>query len=160
LAAEVWAEDPEGAFTSALPSAAVLKPPEGEDWLETGRAAVAAEQVPPGRAATSLAPEKGAEETPDWRWGEDADDGGVQAGLESVSATTLDWPAMWRMVGENSAINDKCRCCRLDQGSERRLRAPTSGLWSVKTVKERPSSIKRKCLMAATTAESSLSNAL
>ncbi len=36
LAAEVWAEDPEGAYTSALPSAAVLRPPEGEDWLEIG----------------------------------------------------------------------------------------------------------------------------
>jgi hypothetical protein len=50
------------------------------------------------------------------------------AGLERASATTLDCPAMWRMTGANSAINDRWRCWRLEQGSYRRERAPTSGL--------------------------------
>ncbi len=80
---------------------------------------------------------------PDWRSVGAA--GVPQAGLERVSATKLDWQAMWRMVGENSTMNNKCRCCRPDHGSEYRLRAPTSGLWSVKIVKGRPYSMKRKC---------------
>ncbi len=92
LAAEVWTEDPEGAFTSVLPSAATLKPPEEEEWLETGRGVVAAELVPPEFAATPWAPGRGGEETPDWCKVGAA--GGTQAGLERVSATTLDWPAM------------------------------------------------------------------
>jgi hypothetical protein len=92
LAAEVWTEDPEGAFTSVLHSAATLRPPEGEDWLETGCEVAAAKQVPPEFAATLLAPGRGAEEPPDWREGGVV--GGTQAGLERVSATTFDLPAM------------------------------------------------------------------
>jgi hypothetical protein len=92
LAAEVWTENPEGAFTSVLPSAATLRPPEEEDWLETGREVAAAEQVPPESAATPRVPGRGAEEAPDWREGGVV--GGLQAGLERVSATTFDWPAM------------------------------------------------------------------
>ncbi len=42
------------------------------------------------------------------------------------------------MTGKNSAITDRLRCWLLEQGSERRERAPTSGLWSVKTVKGQP----------------------
>jgi hypothetical protein len=36
LAAKVWAEDPEGAFTSALPFAATLEPPVGRGVLAPG----------------------------------------------------------------------------------------------------------------------------
>ncbi len=92
LAAEVWTKDPEGAFTLVLPSAATLKPPEEEDWLRTGRGVDAAERVPPEFAATPRLPGGGGEETPDWR--EVGAAGGMQAGLERVSATTLDWQAM------------------------------------------------------------------
>jgi hypothetical protein len=52
LAAKVWTEDPEGTFTSVLPFAATLKPPEGEDGLASGWKAVGASLVPPELAAT------------------------------------------------------------------------------------------------------------
>jgi hypothetical protein len=51
LAAKVWAEDPEGAFTSALPFAATLEPPEGEGELAPGWATSGASWVPPEFAA-------------------------------------------------------------------------------------------------------------
>jgi hypothetical protein len=66
-------------------------------------------------------------------------------GRDSVSATTLCWPAMCLISAVNTAIADSCRCCRSDLGSETLDRAPTSGLWSIKTTKWQPSRIYRKC---------------
>jgi hypothetical protein len=63
LAAQVWTEDPEGAFTSALSFAATLKPPEEGEMLPSD-------------------------------WSEDGAAGVPLAGMERVSTTTLDWPAM------------------------------------------------------------------
>ncbi len=77
LAAKKGTEDPEGAFTSVPPSAATLLLPEGG-------------KTTAGAAFSDWA-EGGAARMP-------------PAGLERVSATTLDWPAMCRTVGENSAI--------------------------------------------------------
>jgi hypothetical protein len=109
-------------------------------------------------AATLLQPEGG--ECPSSDWAEQGAAGKLPVGLERVSATTFNWPAISRTVGENSAMKDRWRCCLPDQGSVRLLRAPSSGLWSVKMVKDRPSRIKQKCLMAATMANSSLSKAV
>ena len=48
--------------------------------------------------------------------------------LVSESATTLLTPETWRMSEVNSETYSRCRCCRADQGGERRWRAVTKGL--------------------------------
>jgi hypothetical protein len=50
------------------------------------------------------------------------------AGRDSVSATTLDGPAMWRISVENSALADNCCRWRSERGSETLDKAPTRGL--------------------------------
>jgi hypothetical protein len=84
LAAKVWAEDPVGTFTSALPFAAALEPPEEKGELTSGWVTGGADWVPPEFAAARWASGEGREPAPDW----------PDAGLERVSATTLDCPAM------------------------------------------------------------------
>ncbi len=64
-----------------------------------------------------------------------------EAGLESVSATMFNSPVIWRITGANLAMKERWRCWRADIGSERLCRAPTRGLWSVKTTKHLPSSM-------------------
>ncbi len=56
------------------------------------------------------------------------------AALETVvSAMMFGSPVMWRIEGANSATRERCHCWRAETGSDRLCRAPTRGLWSVKT---------------------------
>ena len=80
-------------------------------------------------------------------------------GRESASATTLSGPETWTMEEVNSVMKESWRVCRGER-SARLDRAPQSGLWSVKTVKRRPSRTWRKCLMARKTASNSRSKVL
>ena len=57
----------------------------------------------------------------------------------------------------NSDRKESCRCCRADVGGETRCTAEASGLWSVKSVKGRPSSKDLKCFTVAKAARSSRS---
>ena len=50
------------------------------------------------------------------------------AGLDSASATTFSFPAMWRKSAVNSEMKEKCLCCLAVQWSETRCRANVSGL--------------------------------
>ena len=78
--------------------------------------------------------------------------------LERASATGFSFPEMCRMTQSNSVMAERCRCWRLETGSDFFLMASTRGIWSVKTSNGTAS---RKCLkwrMAAWTARSSLSN--
>jgi hypothetical protein len=63
----------------------------------------------------------------------------VGGGLDKVSATTLSCPLLWRIFAVNSATKDRWQRCLSDLGSDYLATAPTSGLWSVKTAKFRPS---------------------
>jgi hypothetical protein len=79
-------------------------------------------------------------------------------GMDNVSATTLSSPLMCWTSLVNSAIYANCQACLPIQGSYVRCTAYVSGLWSIKMLNCRPSSINRKCLIAAKHAYNSLSN--
>jgi hypothetical protein len=64
-----------------------------------------------------------------------------KAGRDSVSATTFESPEMCLTSAENSAMNDNCRRCLSDFGSDSLAKAPTSGLWSMNITNFRPSSM-------------------
>ncbi len=70
--------------------------------------------------------------------------GTAAAGLDSVSVTTLATPATCCRLLVYSAMYESCLCCLAVQGSDWRRSAVMRGLWSVNTVKRRPSSIYRK----------------
>jgi hypothetical protein len=65
-------------------------------------------------------------------------------GRQSVSATTLELPEVCLRSEVNSARNERCRCCRFDQGGETRVIAETNGSWSVRIRNLRPSRRKRE----------------
>jgi hypothetical protein len=52
----------------------------------------------------------------------------LAAGRDSVSATTFESPEMCLTSAENLAMNDNCRRCLSDFGSDSLAKAPTSGL--------------------------------
>ena len=80
--------------------------------------------------------------------------------LERASATTLSLPVIYTMSEMYSLMKDNCRCCLSDNLGLFELKAPTMGLWSVKTVVDIPSIKHFHFLTAANIASNSRSKVL
>ena len=77
-----------------------------------------------------------------------------------MSAKTLSLPAMKTMSEMYLLTKDNCRCCLSDDLGLFKLKAPTMGLWSVKTVVDIPLIKHFHFLTAANMAGSSRSKVL